>query len=113
MTRSQEWSIGRVNCGTATPEVRVWRQARKLADESGSRLRRAAARAAGDAGAALAAALIDMIRSETEPVDWPLAEMIRMLSGATADGDHQVRRLLDALRQIEKDIERLPEFQLV
>jgi DNA anti-recombination protein RmuC len=110
MTSTQEWSTGRVGRRPATPEERVRRRARNLADGSGARLRRAASRAAGDAGAALAAALIDMVRSEIEPADWPLAEMIRMLSGATADRDHQVRRLLEALKQIADDVDRLSEL---
>ncbi len=91
------------------PREGIRLRARNLVDASGTRLRRAATRAAGDGGAALAAVLIDMVRSEVAPEDWPLAEMIRLLSGGEAERDRQVGRLLDALRHLEVDIDRLSE----
>ena len=80
-------------------------RARNLAAGSAARLRLAATRAEGDDGAALACALLDMIRARTCLSGWPVRELIETLSGASSERDAQVRRLLDALRRIEADIE--------
>ena len=72
---------------------------RRLIDGSAARLCRAATRAAGESGAALASALISAMRSEAPPERWPLPEDVRLLSGGIAEGGRQVRRLLDALHQ--------------
>ena len=84
-------------------------RARRLIDGSAARLSRAATRAAGDSGAALASALINAIRSEAPPKRWPLAEVVRLLSGGIAERDRQVARLLDALHRLEEDLSRLAE----
>lgn len=84
-------------------------RARRLIDGSAARLSRAATRAAGDSGAALASALISAIRSEAPPERWPLPEIMRLLSGGIAERDRQVRRLLDALHGLEEDLARLTE----
>ena len=84
-------------------------RARRLIDGSAARLSRAATRAAGDSGAALASALIGAIRSEAPPERWPLPEIMRPLSGGIAERDRQVCRLLDALHRLEEDLARLAE----
>jgi hypothetical protein len=91
--------------GPHLAEERVRLRARNLAAGSAARLRLAATRAAGADGAALACALLDMIRARTCLSGWPVRELIETLSGASSERDAQVRRLLDALRRIEADIE--------
>jgi hypothetical protein len=92
-----------------SPEARLRLRARRLIDGSAARLSRAGTRAAGDSGAALARSLISAIRSEAPPERWPLPEVVRLLSEGIADRDRQVRRLLDALHELEEDLARLAE----
>jgi hypothetical protein len=99
MLTTDSWPLGRT--GDRPPlhstEERVRLRARHLIDGSAAQLSRAATRAAGNSGAALASALISAIRSEAPPERWPLPEVVRLLSGGIAERDRQVRRLLDAL----------------
>jgi hypothetical protein len=111
MLTTDSWSPGRSDdrSQAQSPEARVRLRARRLIDGSAARLSRAATRAAGDSGAALANALINAIRSEAPPKRWPLPEVVRLFSGGIADRDRQVRRLLDALHELEEDLARLAE----
>lgn len=79
--------------------VGLRRRARAFAAACGSRLRLASARAGGDAGLALACALLDMIDDGSDPSGWPVGEAIVLLRGA-ADGDRQVARLLVNLEAV-------------
>ena len=111
MLTTNSWPPGRSGDRppAQSPEARVRLRARRLIDGSAARLSRAATRAAGDSGAALASALISAIRSEAPPERWPLPEVVRLLSGGIAERDRQVRRLLDALHRLEEDLARLVE----
>jgi hypothetical protein len=82
------------------------RRARALAATAGSRLRLAAGRAGGEAGLALACALIDMARADVDPAGWPVAEVIALLR-EEAEWDRQVARLLAELQEIEGRIAML------
>lgn len=89
------------------------RRARALATIAEGRLRLAARRAGGDAGMALACALIDMIGDDVDPVGWPVAEAIALL-GREAGRDRQIERLLADLREIENLIAALltgPDYE--
>lgn len=83
------------------PDAALRRRARALAATAGSRLRLAADRAGGEAGLALACALVDMINDDVDPAGWPVAEVIVLLRGEAAR-DRQVARLLADLRGIEE-----------
>jgi hypothetical protein len=67
----------------------------------GSRLRLAAGRVGGEAGLALACALIDMVEADVDPTGWPITEVIALLCREAAR-DRQVARLLIELGEIEK-----------
>ena len=98
----------RLRPGGATTESRARLRAYELAANSGVRLRLAAARKGGEAGLALACATIDMVLArETDPASWPLEELILLLEGGSPCRDRQVDRLLDALRQLQADIDEL------
>ena len=88
-----------------TAEDRLRLRARKLVRDSAARLRRAATRAGGDAGLAMACALLDMIGSERSPYGWPVREMIALLEGEPERRDRQVLVLLTGLRRIAADID--------
>ena len=95
----------RLRPGGATTELRARLRAYELAANSGARLRLAAARKGGEAGLALACATIDKVLArETHPASWPLEELILLLAPCR---DRQVDRLLDALRQLQADIDEL------
>lgn len=88
------------------PDSALRRRVRSLAATAGSRLRLAADRAGGEAGLALACALVDMINDDVEPAGWPVAEMIALLR-CEAARDRQVARLLAELREIEDRVAAL------
>ena len=88
-------------------EGRARMRARNLALTAGARLQRAAARAGGDEGLALARALTDMMLGGVAPAGWPIQSMIELLSRATAGPDRQVQRLVSTLHQIAADIHML------
>jgi hypothetical protein len=82
------------------PDAALRRSARAFTATAGSRLRLAAGRAGGEAGLAVACALIDMIDDDHDPAGWPVAEVIALLRGEAAR-DRQVARLLVDLGEIE------------
>lgn len=88
------------------PDAALRRRARALAATAGSRLRLAAGRVGGEAGLALACALIDMASADVDPAGWPVAEVIALLRDE-AERDRQVARLLANLREIEDRIATL------
>jgi hypothetical protein len=90
----------------SAPDAALRRRARALAATAGSRLRLAAGRAGGDAGLALACALVDMARADVDPAGWPVAEVIALLRDE-AERDRQVARLLTQLGEIEVRIAML------
>ena len=90
-------------------EGRVRMRARNMALASGARLLRAAARAGGDDGLALACALIDMILSGMPPTGWPIMPLVALLETEIPARDRQVAGLLVALRKINADIDRLED----
>ena len=92
---------------TPASDGRLRRRARALTACAGSRLRLAAGRVGGDAGLALACALLDMIGADFDPVEWPVSELIALLDREAAR-DRQVARLLTELRELEDRISTLP-----
>lgn len=90
----------------SVPDAALRRRARALAATAGSRLRLAAGRVGGEAGLALACALIDMASADVDPTGWPVAEVIALLRDE-AERDRQVARLLAELWEIEDRIATL------
>lgn len=83
---------------------RLLARARGLAHGSAARLRRAAARAGGEDGLAMASALVDMILHREPPAGWPVADMIALFDSTSVARDRQVERLVASLRALEADI---------
>jgi hypothetical protein len=92
----------------STPIMRIKQRACELAANNAARLRMAATRKGGEAGLALACATIDMILArETDPVSWPIEELILLLESGSPSRDRQVDRLLEDLRRLHADIDEL------
>jgi hypothetical protein len=73
---------------------------------SGARLTRAAQRIGGEAGAALAHALGDMMIDPTvDPMHWPIDPTLAMLRGSGAQPDTQVEQLIVNLSQLRDRID--------
>ena len=79
--------------------------AMRFLSSSGARLRLAASRIGGEAGAGLAQALSDMmIDSTVDPMHWPIDDMLAMLRQPGARPDMQVGRLIADLSHLARKI---------
>ena len=81
----------------------------RILSSSGARLALVASRIGGEAGAALAQALRDMMIDPTvDPMHWPIDEMLAMLRQPGARRDTQVDRLIASLSHLSRKIDAGP-----